>query len=94
MSKVVTKTDLISKLAEELGITKALASKATNSLIDNIKDSLGKGDDVQLMGFGSFTTAKRAARTGRNPQTGKPLKIPAKTVPKFKAGKALKEAVE
>jgi len=94
MSKVVTKTDLISKLAEELNITKALAGKATNSLIDSIKDSLGKGEDVQLMGFGSFTTAKRAARTGRNPQTGKPLKIPAKTVPKFKAGKALKEAVD
>ncbi len=94
MSKVVTKTDLINKLAEELNITKALAGKATNTLISDIKESLGNGDDVQLMGFGSFTTANRAARMGRNPQTGKPLKIPAKIVPKFKAGKALKEAVD
>ncbi len=89
----VTKKDLVDQMAKELDITKALAGKAVNSLIDSIKNSISKGKDVQLTGFGTFTTSKRKARTGRNPQNGKSIKIPAKVVPKFRPGKDLKEAV-
>ncbi len=94
MAKVVTKADLVDQIAKKADISKAAAGKAVNAIIQNVKDSLAKGNDVTLIGFGSFTTAKRAARTGRHPQTGKPLKIPAKTVPKFRPGKALREAVD
>ncbi len=94
MAKVVTKADLVGQIAKNADISKAAAGKAVNAIIQNIKDSLAKGNDVTLIGFGSFTTAKRAARTGRHPQTGKQLKIPAKTVPKFRPGKALREAVD
>ncbi len=94
MAKVVTKADLVAQVAKKSDISKAAASKAVNAIIQNVKDSLAKGNTVTLIGFGSFTTAKRAARTGRHPQTGKPLKIPAKTVPKFRPGKALREAVD
>jgi DNA-binding protein HU-beta len=89
----VTKTDLVNQLASELNVTKKLAGQAVDSLLSNIKEALAKGDDVQLVGFGSFSTTQRAARTGRNPQTGVSINIPAKTVPKFKAGKALKDAI-
>lgn len=94
MAKVVTKADLAAQIAKSADISKAAAGKAVNAIIQNIKDALSKGNDVTLIGFGSFTTAKRAARTGRHPQTGKPLKIPAKTVPKFRPGKALRETVD
>ena len=94
MAKVVTKADLVDSIAKKADISKAAAGKAVNAIIQTVKDSLAKGRDVTLIGFGSFTTAKRTARTGRHPQTGKPLKIPAKTVPKFRPGKALREAVD
>ncbi len=89
----MTKTDLINLLAKDLGITKVQAGKSIDSILSGMKGALAKGEDVQLIGFGSFTAAKRAARTGRNPQTGQSIKIPAKTVPKFRAGKALKDAL-
>ena len=72
---------------------KAAAEKVLNSMIKNVQDALVKGKTIQLIGFGSFSTTQRVARTGRNPQTGKEIKIPAKTVPKFKPGKSLRDAV-
>lgn len=93
MAKNVTKADLIAQVAKNADLSKAKAATAVNSVIDNICQALAKNKNVTLIGFGSFTTAKRAARTGRNPQTGKAIKIPAKTVPKFRPGKALRDAV-
>lgn len=93
MGKVVTKADLVGKVAKEADLSKAKTEKAVNAVMKNIKDALAAGNDVTLVGFGSFTTAKRAARTGRHPQTGKKLKIPAKVIPKFRPGKGLREAV-
>jgi len=90
----MNKKDLVGKIAQETDITKALATKCVDSLVDAIKDALAKGDGVQLVGFGTFQTVKKAARAGRNPQNGKAIKIPARTVPKFKAGKTLKDAVQ
>jgi len=88
----MTKQDLVNEVAE-VGITKKQAADAVNAIFDTIKDALAEGEKVSLVGFGSFSVKKRAAREGRNPRTGKPLKIAAKTVPVFKAGKALKDAV-
>ena len=90
----MTKAELIAKIAEEAGLKKTEAEKALNATIASITDALKKGDKVALVGFGTFETRKRAARTGKNPQTGKEIKIPATTTPAFKAGKALKEAVK
>ena len=89
----MTKTELINQIAESADITKAAAGKVLNGITDAITDSLQKGENVTLIGFGSFSTVKRDARTGRNPQTGKAMKIPAKTVVKFKAGKNLGDTV-
>lgn len=89
----MTKTDLVSKVAEETAMTKKQAAAAVDAVIDSITGTLAKGDKVSLVGFGSFSVRKRKARTGRNPQTGKPLKIPAKKVPAFSPGKGLKDAV-
>ncbi len=89
----MNKKDLVEKIAQEAGVTKVLATKCVDSIIGNIMDAMGKGDGIQLIGFGTFQPVKRAARTGRNPQTGKKLKISARTVPKFKPGKTLKDAV-
>ena len=89
----MTKEELIAKVAQDAGITKTQASKALKSIIGNIEKALAKGDKVSLVGFGTFSVSKRAARTGRNPATGAPIKIPAANVPKFKAGKKLKESV-
>jgi DNA-binding protein HU-beta len=88
----MTKQDLVNEVAN-LGITKKQAGAAVNAVLDSIKGALADGDKVSLVGFGSFSVKKRAAREGRNPRTGKPLKIAAKKVPVFKPGKALRDAV-
>ena len=89
----MNKQDLVAKVADKADISKQKAAQAVDAVIDAIKASLKKGDDVRLVGFGSFTVTKRAATTGRNPRTGEPIKIPASKRPKFTAGKELKEAV-
>ncbi|MDR3352784.1 MAG: HU family DNA-binding protein [Zoogloeaceae bacterium] len=89
----MNKTELIEAIAAEGNITKAAAENALNSLIDVVTETLSKGDSIQLVGFGSFSVGERAARTGRNPQTGVELKIPASKVVKFSVGSKLKEAV-
>jgi DNA-binding protein HU-beta len=88
----MTKADLVSAVAE-VGITKKQAAVAVDAVIDSITGALAKGDKVSLVGFGSFSVKKRKARTGRNPQTGEAIKIKAKKVPVFSAGKGLKDAV-
>lgn len=90
----MTKADLIGKIATKAGLTKAEAGKALDSTIEAIKEALKKGEKVTLVGFGSFYVSKRKARKGRNPRTGQEIKIPATKVPKFTAGKALKDAVK
>lgn len=87
----MTKNDLISAIAKDAGITKAEAQNALDSFTKNVTDALKKDDKVTLIGFGTFQVNKRNARDGRNPQTGKTIKIAAKNVAKFKAGKALDE---
>jgi DNA-binding protein HU-beta len=89
----MNKSELVEKMAADAEISKAAAARALDSLVDAVKKSLKKGESVSLIGFGTFDVSKRAARTGRNPQTGKPLKIKASNVPKFRPGKGLKEAV-
>lgn len=89
----MTKQDLIAKMAADANISKKAAEDALGAFIGGIKESLGKGESVTLVGFGTFGVSKRAARKGRNPQTGAEIDIPARTVPTFKAGKGLKEAV-
>jgi len=89
----VTKAELISAVAEKSGLKKVEAEKAVAAFIASVTTALKKGDKLSLVGFGTFATAKRAARKGQNPQTGKKINIPAATVPKFKTGKTLKEAV-
>ena len=88
----MTKTDLVDKVAD-IGLTKKDALSAVDAVIDGITAALKKGDKVQIIGFGSFSVRKRAARAGRNPQTGKEIKIPARKIPVFKAGESLKRAV-
>ena len=88
----MTKADLVAKVAET-GMSKKQAAESVDALIAAMKGALAKGEKVSLVGFGSFSVRKRKARTGRNPQTGKPLKIPAKKVPMFSPGKGLKDAV-
>jgi DNA-binding protein HU-beta len=90
----MTKEQMIERMAAEAGITKAQATRAMKSMITNITKSLKKGNKVTFVGFGSFDVSKRKARTGRNPRTGAEIRIPAAKVPKFKAGKALKDAVK
>lgn len=89
----MNKTDLISAIAEKSSLTKADATKALDGLIEVVKDTLKKGEDVALVGFGTFKLRSRAARTGRNPRTNEEIKIPASKVPAFTAGKALKDHV-
>ena len=88
-----TKSDLVNQIAAAAGIKKTEAEKALNALTDGISTALSNGDKVTLVGFGTFSVSERAARTGRNPRTKEPLHIPASKGVKFKAGKALKEAV-
>ena len=89
----MNKGELIEAVASATGSTKADATRAIDATISAISGALKKGDSVTLIGFGTFEVSKRAARTGRNPQTGAELKIPARTVPAFKAGAGLKAAV-
>jgi DNA-binding protein HU-beta len=85
----MNKAELISKIADDAGITKTQANATVDSFVDAVTKSLKKGDKVTLVGFGTFSVSKRAARNGRNPQTGAVIKIKAKKVAKFKAGKEL-----
>ena len=89
----MTKEELIAKMAVSAGITKVAATSALEAFTGAVTASLKKGRKVSLVNFGTFTVAKRRARTGRNPRTGEALQIPAARVPKFSAGKALKSAV-
>jgi DNA-binding protein HU-beta len=93
-SKTMNKAQLIDAIAKEAKLTKAAAGCALDATVSAISKSLKKGEGVILVGFGTFRIAKRAARTGRNPQTGKPIKIAAKKVAKFKAGAALAKTVK
>ena len=89
----MNKTELVAGVAEKAGLTKKDAEKAVNALFESVQQELIAGGKVQMIGFGTFEVKERAARTGRNPQTGKPIKIAAAKIPGFKAGKALKDAV-
>jgi DNA-binding protein HU-beta len=90
----MTKEQLVEKMAKEAGISKRAANDALKTMIGSVTMALKKGQKVSLVGFGTFSTTKRKARTGRNPQTGAAIKIPAARIPKFKAGKSLKDAVK
>ena len=89
----MNKQELIGEVADKSGLSKGDASKAVESVFDSITAALKKGDEVRLVGFGTFSVSKRKASTGRNPRTGEPMTIKASTQPKFKAGKGLKDAV-
>jgi len=90
---MATKSDLVESVAIITGVSKAEANRAVDAVFTTITDNLAKGEEVRLTGFGSFRTAKRAARQGRNPQTGQTINIPASTQAKFKAGESLKNAI-
>jgi len=89
----MNKGEMVESIATDAKITKAEAQAALDSVVGSITKALKKGQKVTLVGFGTFSTSKRSAREGRNPQTGKPIKIPAKKVAKFTPGKALKDAI-
>ncbi|MDZ3822394.1 MAG: HU family DNA-binding protein [Pseudoxanthomonas sp.] len=89
----MNKQDLIASIADAAELTKADAGRAVDAMVEVVKKALKKGDTVSLVGFGTFSVRKRAARTGRNPRTGQTIKIKASKSPAFKAGKALKDAV-
>jgi DNA-binding protein HU-beta len=89
----VNKNDLVSAVSDSTGLSKANATKAVDSVFDNITSSLRGGGEVRLVGFGTFSVSHRKATTGRNPRTGETIQIKASMRPKFKAGKALKDAV-
>lgn len=90
----MNKSDLIAKIATDAGLTKTQATAAMQAVEVGITEALVNGEDVTLIGFGTFKVTERQAKTGRNPQTGEAIQIPAKKVPTFKAGKALKDAVK
>ena len=90
---MMNKSELVTALSEKIGTSKKATESSLNALIETITDELKNGGKVQLVGFGSFEVRKRAARKGRNPQTGEEMKIAASTVPVFKAGKSLKDEV-
>ncbi len=90
----MNKTELIAEIAAKAELSKKDAEKALNAFIESVTEGLKKGEKVVLVGFGSFETKKRAARKGKNPQTGAIIDIPAATVPSFKVGKGLKDAVK
>lgn len=89
----MNKVELVKEMSEIAGLTKVDTEKALNAFLETVKEELCKGEKVQLVGFGTFEVSERSAREGRNPQTGKTLTIPACKAPKFKVGKALKDAV-
>ena len=89
----MNKQDLVSAVADTAGLSKADAAKAVESVFDAVTDELKKSGEVRLVGFGTFSVSRRKESTGRNPRTGEPMTIKASNVPKFKAGKALKDAV-
>ena len=89
----MNKNDLITSVAESSGLTKADAGRAVDGVFNSIASALASGDDVRIVGFGSFVVTNRAASTGRNPRTGEEIKIPASKQPKFRAGAPLKSAV-
>ncbi len=89
----VNKSELIEAIAASADIPKAAAGRALDAMVDTVANALKDGDQVVLVGFGTFSVKERAARTGRNPQTGEPIQIAAAKIPSFKAGKALKDAV-
>ena len=89
----MNKSDLVDAIAKSAELSKAAAARALDATVDTIKKALKKGDTVSLVGFGTFKVGKRAARNGRNPRTGATIKIKAAKVPKFRAGKALKDAL-
>lgn len=88
----MTKAEIVTKVAEKINVSKAAAAKALAVVTDSIAQAIKKGDKVTLIGFGTFSVATRKARKGRNPRTGKEIKIPAKKVPRFSAGAVLKAA--
>ncbi len=90
----MNKAQLVEQMATGAGISKAAAERALNAFMDAVMDAVSSGDKVTLVGFGTFYVTKRKARTGRNPQTGKKMKIPAKKVVKFRPGSRLSEAVK
>lgn len=90
----MNKVELVAAIADKAGITKADAERALNAFTETVADTLKKGEQIALVGFGTFGVVERAAREGRNPTTGETIKIAAKKAPKFTAGKALKEAAE
>ena len=89
----MNKEELVQEVSKKAKVTAKVAAELLGALVDTVEKTVKKGDKVVLVGFGTFASRKRAARTGRNPQTGKELKIPAKTVPTFSAGKKFKETV-
>ncbi len=89
----MNKAELIATMADKTELSKKDAEKALNAFIDTVTDELKNGDRIQLIGFGTFEISERAERTGRNPQSGETMVIPASKIPKFKAGKALKDAI-
>ncbi len=89
----MNKSDFIDAIASNADVTKSTAAKVVNSFIDVVGDTMSNGDSITLVGFGTFLVRDRQARTGRNPQTGETMQIPAAKVPAFKAGKALKDKV-
>jgi DNA-binding protein HU-beta len=92
-SNLMNKTELIAAMADKSGVTKKDSEASLKAFVEVVTKALKKGDKVQIVGFGTFEVVKRAAREGRNPQTGKSMKIKASKSPKFKAGKALKDAL-
>ncbi len=93
MAKTISKADLVEVAAKAAGISKTAAAEAINAAMDAVVSNVAKGNRVTLVGFGSFESRKRKARTGKNPATGASIKIPARTVPAFSAGQAFKDAV-
>lgn len=89
----MNKNELIAAVSDSSGLSRNDATKAVEAVFDTIQSTLKKGDEVRLVGFGTFSTARRKSSTGRNPRTGEPMAIKASTQPKFKAGKGLKDSV-